>query len=106
MDASPKRAAETFIAELQRVLPGRLHSAWLFGSVARGDAGPESAVDILVVLDYHDAATLREVYHVAERLSRSFDVDLSVKVFSDAEYGVERGSRFMTNVEREGVVLA
>jgi uncharacterized protein len=36
---------------LQSLYGGRLHGVYLYGSCARGEAGRESDVDILVVLD-------------------------------------------------------
>ncbi|MCU1399714.1 MAG: hypothetical protein JWN62_2823 [Acidimicrobiales bacterium] len=41
-----------------------LHGAWIFGSVARGDAGSDSDVDLLIVADDLQSADLHE------RLSR------------------------------------
>ena len=36
---------------LERVHPGRLRGVVLYGSEARGEAGPDSDVDVLVLLD-------------------------------------------------------
>ncbi len=53
-----------------------VRSILLFGSVARGDAGPESVVDVLVEFDrpvgLFALATLRRV--LSERLGRPVDV--------------------------------
>jgi predicted nucleotidyltransferase len=104
--AEMRNAADYFVAVLQTELPARLRAAWLFGSAARGDARPDSDIDVLVILDAADAATLRKVYTVADRLSRRNRVDLSIKVLDEREYAQESGSPFLRNVKAEGVALA
>lgn len=42
--------AQTAVSLLRQGFGGRLQSAALFGSRARGDAGPESDLDLLIVL--------------------------------------------------------
>lgn len=52
----------TFIARLRErvsMIPG-LCEAWLFGSVARGDAGRASDIDLLLVLDDLDSADVHD----------------------------------------------
>lgn len=83
----------------------RLHSVVLFGSEARGEAGAESDIDLLVVLDHVSAdygdeleRGLTAVYPVALRLGRR----VSVKPLDLGEY--ERGdSPLLREVRRTGV---
>ena len=83
----------------------RLHAVVLFGSEARGDAGPDSDIDLLAVLetptgDYGDELErgLAAVYPVALRLGRR----VSVKPLTREEY--ERGdSPLLREVRRAGV---
>lgn len=83
----------------------RLHAVVLFGSEARGDARPDSDIDVLVVLetltgDYGEELErgLAAVYLVALRLGRR----VSVKPLARDEY--ERGdSPLLREVRRSGV---
>ena len=83
----------------------RLHAVVLFGSEVRGDAGPDSDIDVLVVLesvpgDYGDELerALAAVYPVALKLGRR----VSVKPLAREEY--ERGdSPLLREVRRSGV---
>ncbi len=60
----------------------RIASAWVFGSVARGDAGPQSDLDIAVLLRGSlDSADTRALYTLSaelERFSPSGRVDIVV----------------------------
>jgi predicted nucleotidyltransferase len=54
MEPAPVSPPTSVLAdELRKVLAGdqRVDCAWLFGSVARGEAGPLSDVDVAVLLD-------------------------------------------------------
>jgi predicted nucleotidyltransferase len=62
----PKEIAGAVADELRRLYGGRLRRVLLFGSWARGDAHPESDVDLLVVLDRVDS--------VWEELERMDDI--------------------------------
>lgn len=83
----------------------RLYAVVLFGSEARGDAGPDSDIDLLAVLetltgDYGDELErgLAAVYPVALRLGRR----VSVKPLTREEF--ERGdSPLLREVRRSGV---
>lgn len=101
--------ASRLLAELKERLTAaygdRLHSVVLFGSEARGDAGPDSDIDILAVLDkltedFGDELErgLTAVYPIALRLGRR----VSVKPLVREEY--ERGdSPLLRQVRRSGV---
>ena len=85
----------------------RLHAVVLFGSEARGDARPDSEIDVLAVLDtlaadYGDELErgLAAVYPVALRIGRR----VSVKPLEHKEY--ERGdSPLLRDVRRTGIAL-
>ncbi len=51
LNAHLQELAKRYAAELRRTLGDRLVSVVLFGSVARGEAGPTSDIDLFVVLD-------------------------------------------------------
>ena len=90
---------------LSHAYAGRLNAVVLFGSEARGQAGPESDIDLIVVLDglmgdYGEELErgLNAVYPVALRLGRR----VSVKPLARQEY--EHGDTpLLREVRRSGV---
>ena len=91
-------------ARLKKVHGGRLRGIVLYGSVARGEAGPDSDIDVLVLLDApidcgHDLETnLDALYPLALRLGRR----ISAKPVSATEYENESCPLF-ENARREGI---
>ena len=87
-------------------LGDRLDQVVLFGSQARGDAGPTADVDVLVVvndeLDYGDL--IRRTSRLIGELSLGFDVVIS-RAFVSRERFESEQSPFLINVRREGVPL-
>ena len=91
---------------LKKVPGGLLKRLVVYGSKARGDAGPESDVDVLVLVGDAPDAVL-----TAERLSYAGDdpgtVDHSVVVRTEADWlrDLDRELPFPRNVEAEGVQI-
>ncbi|MCL5958458.1 MAG: nucleotidyltransferase domain-containing protein [Chloroflexi bacterium] len=81
----------------------------LYGSEARGDATPESDIDLLVVLESENPRAVEAVddavYEVMWR--HDFNRLISVLTLSKEEFEEQRrkGFSFVRNVEREGIVL-
>ncbi|MFO8012796.1 MAG: nucleotidyltransferase domain-containing protein [Phycisphaerae bacterium] len=84
----------------------RLRKVLVFGSVARGDAQPDSDIDLLVVLD-GSVDVVREARVLADLL---YDVQLdsdryiSAKAASLDDYEAGR-LQLYRNVQREGVAI-
>jgi len=85
----------------------------LYGSFARGGAGPDSDIDLIVVLD-SDAvpATYRErsesrlaVRRALDELNRDYALDVLVYTLPEWRRFQETGSAFSREVVREGVEL-
>ncbi len=74
---------EEFADKLKQILAGRVQSAWLYGSVARGDAGPESDIDLFIVaeteLPFHERARLFEDL-------RDFNISIEALIYTPAEW--------------------
>ena len=90
-------------------LPGKPHLIVLYGSQARGEATPESDVDLLVVVDRYDSGTVELVRDAVYDVMWEHDFLrlISVNVMSREEYDDQkrRGYSFVRNVERDGIVL-
>ena len=98
------------LAELKRELAGalghRLEAAYLFGSRARGEARPDSDLDVLVVVrgnfDYDDV--IRRTSAFVSDLSLKHDIVISRAFVSKDRFEREQ-SPFLLNVRREGVLV-
>jgi Uncharacterised protein family (UPF0158)/Nucleotidyltransferase domain len=75
----PVEIAAAVAGDLRALYGGRLHRVLLFGSWARGDAHPESDIDLLVVLDTVDAPweELRRMDEILWRHSYQNDAVIS-----------------------------
>ncbi|HEX8271193.1 MAG TPA: nucleotidyltransferase domain-containing protein [Longimicrobiaceae bacterium] len=93
-------------ARLEELYGPRLERVVLFGSQARGDATPESDVDVLVVL-HGDVRPVEEIRRTGAAVSEvSLDAGLDVAAsFISAERFRSEESPFVLNVRREGVAV-
>ena len=81
-----------------------MRSAWLYGSVARGEDAPRSDIDIAMVIDQPGAAVaVRETLHGLEDRLR---VHFSVVALTPAEVAsASSGERWWAELIRDGKVL-
>ena len=76
----------------------------LFGSHARGDATPDSDVDLLVEMRT-EKPELDQAVEIRRHVRRSFPLDLIVKTPEDVSWRLSLRDNFLTTVTSEGVVL-
>lgn len=102
-----QKAVERFAAALRERWGSEIIEIHLFGSKARGDAGPESDVDLLVITERDDWRLKDEIGRVATEILLAEGVYLSVKVLGRAPYQrfVALEAPFIKNVLREGVAV-
>lgn len=92
--------------ELQFLYGERLDCIILFGSQARGDAEPDSDIDVLVVLKgrVQPGAEIDRTSNIVAELSLANNVVVSCVFISSQRYAVER-SPLVLNVRREGLAV-
>ena len=92
--------------ELQQVLGEQIEAIYLYGSQARGDARPDSDVDVLVVLngDFRYFELIERTGEIAARLSLKFDTVISL-AFSSLDKFNQQKIPFLLNVRQEGIAV-
>lgn len=106
--AMDQAVVKALLAELRaglRALYGpRLQEVYLYGSYARGEADPESDLDVLVVLDDYAryAAEIRRTSRLVASLSIRYGVSVS-RVFVSAKRWSQDESPFLQNARAEAV---
>lgn len=83
----PLEIARAVAADLHGLYEDRLRRVLLFGSWARGDAHPESDIDLLVVLDRLDSPwhELRRMDEILDRHSVEWDTVVSAMPVAEAD---------------------
>ena len=103
------RLLETLTEELQRQLGSDLWLLLLYGSYARGQAQPDSDVDLFVVLRHASEAVYEKVREVAYKVmwEADFAYVFSLYLTDMPHYQTlqQHGSSFLRNIQREGKVL-
>ena len=102
-----QRAAAELVVRLRQRFDGRLVSVTLFGSRARGDAGPHSDLDVVVVLSSVDLDIRKEVRHLAVEVWLEHGIYISTRVWDRAHWHKleELRTTFYQNIRRDGVNL-
>ena len=91
---------------LEELYGPRLERLVLFGSQARGDAAPDSDVDVLVVLhgEVRPVEEIRRTGGLVSELSLRSGTDVAVSFMSADRFRSE-SSPFVLDMRREGVVV-
>jgi len=85
----------------------RIQNIVLFGSKARGDAGPDSDLDVLVVVDRYDNQIDRLVTRTASRVSLEYDTLINTHIVTAERWAEMRqgAATLWRQVQRDGVPL-
>ena len=76
----------------------------LFGSYAKGDANPDSEVDMLVIGSFEGRSVDRSV-EIRMKLRPNFPMDLLVRTPEIVRERIEMGDAFMREIVERGRVL-
>jgi predicted nucleotidyltransferase len=80
LTAKEHQAIETFLDRLHQRYPGQILQTVLFGSKARGDSGPYSDIDILIIVEEENWPLRGEISTIAARVSLEYDVLIGPRV--------------------------
>ncbi|MBL7164506.1 MAG: nucleotidyltransferase domain-containing protein [Anaerolineales bacterium] len=96
----------TLRRDFEQLLGRRLEAIYLYGSRARGDAQPDSDIDILAVVrgSFNHMDLLEMTSPVTCGLSLENDVVISSAFISHDRFDNEK-SPFILNVKREGIAI-
>ena len=104
-----RRALMEFVAHLRRALGANLVDVRLFGSEARGEATPESDIDVLVVVQPDEARISFEdrIIDLAFDVNVEFGVYISPRVVTPGilSHPIWGATPFLANVRRDSVPL-
>jgi predicted nucleotidyltransferase len=102
---SEQQVATAFASQMLREFDGQLVSAVLFGSRARGEAVPDSDMDVVVVMSSVNLETRREIHDIAADVWLEFGIFLSILVRSRAQWHrlEELQTQLYQNICRDGI---
>jgi predicted nucleotidyltransferase len=104
---SERETLVDLLESLRGRFDGQLTEVILFGSRARGDARPESDMDVAVVLREVDLTTSKEVRHLAVEVWLRHGIYVSTRVWSQEHWRRLEQLRTLLyqNIRREGISL-
>jgi predicted nucleotidyltransferase len=105
--AAEADSGDALVAELKSFIPDGIISAVLFGSYARGDMGPHSDIDVVVVAADQAAvdAALESIDGAAGEMRAAFGASVSALGYTLAKVKELEPGTFIDGVLKDGIVL-
>jgi predicted nucleotidyltransferase len=102
-----REALDVLVRLLQKRFGEQLLDVVLFGSKARGDATPQSDVDVLIILDHPSARDQSDALGLSFDVWMETDIFLSLRMKSSQawEESAAMQTMFYRNVQQDGVSL-
>ena len=109
MPQTTRSLIDRYISEIKNIYGRHLRQVILYGSYARGDFGPDSDIDIMILLDLSDM----DLKAYSQKLSYmtydfNLDNDLDIKPIAKNEEHFRKwviNYPFYANIHKEGVIL-
>ncbi|WP_245920405.1 nucleotidyltransferase domain-containing protein [Methanospirillum stamsii] len=98
-------AISRYISRVREIFGESICQVLLFGSYARGEAGPESDIDLLVITTDPGWDTEYRLITMGYQIFSETGVMLSVKVRTTGEFDRAGNVSFLRNVKQEGVLV-
>lgn len=108
LSAHESAAVSEYVSHLHQALGHELVELWLFGSKARGESGPDSDIDLLVVLTTVQPEVRWHIWELGSDISLEYDVLLNVHIIDAARWDQEHRycGTLWREIERDGVPLS
>ncbi|MEA3339415.1 MAG: nucleotidyltransferase domain-containing protein [Chloroflexota bacterium] len=102
-----RQALETMVQRLHTRYNDQVESVTLFGSKARGDSGPDSDIDVIVVLTNDDHRLRSNIRRLAARVSLEYDLLISMRAVGRSHWHELSHYRFpiYQAIQSEGISL-
>lgn len=107
LQTKEQAAVNECVARLHDALGDDLIGLWLFGSKSRGDFGPDSDIDLLVVLEDLQPEKRWRIRQIAARCSLEYDVLFNTHILDQErwEKEVRHQGTLWHEIQRDGVSL-
>lgn len=107
LTASEQAGLTALLEQLQQRYPEQVVQVILFGSHARQQAGPESDVDLLVLVEQESWPLRYDIWTLAGRIELVHNLLFNIQVIAWSRWQAmsRAGFSFCRNVQREGIVL-
>jgi predicted nucleotidyltransferase len=102
-EISRLKLARAFSKEAKKRYGDRIEEIILYGSVARGEDGNDSDIDLLVVASGNEDALQMELADIAYEIGYDETEMIAVHVYSRDEVRRHKGLAFFRNVEDDGI---
>ena len=104
-DLKAEEAISRYVSRIKAAFGDSICQVVLFGSYARGEAGPGSDVDLMVITTDASWGTEYRLITMGYNLYPEMGVLLSVKVRTPGEYSQSGRISFLRNVKKDGILV-
>ena len=109
MGEQDKALIEEFKRRLPTDIVSHIRQMIMYGSRARGDAGQDSDLDLVALVDENSPLLEQRLDEIAYNLmwDHDFKPIISLKVFSEERFrsAAAKGYSYYRNIEREGITV-